>query len=169
VDAKLSGVLSGYGNFEKKGPGTLIFAAPNTYTGQTIVSGGVLQFDEGIADGGTQYIDVQSGKAIFNNVGINNASLTINTAADATFQIASGTHVVGIIQGDGTTEVDAGASLTATSICQNTLTIGSGGIVTIQPIPGGPLSVMVQPVPEPSIWILLLFALLGTLLIKRRQ
>jgi autotransporter-associated beta strand protein len=169
VDAKLSGVLSGYGSFEKKGAGTLVFAAPNTYSGQTMVSGGVLEFDAGIGDGGTQYIDVQSGKVIFNNVSIDNASLTINTAADAMFQIASGTHVVGIIQGDGTTEVDARASLTATSIWQNTLTIASGGTIVIQAISGGPLSDLVQPVPEPSIWILLLFALLGTLLIKRRH
>jgi hypothetical protein len=145
------------------------FAAANTYSGQTIVSGGVLEFDAGIADGGTQYIDVQAGKVIFNNVGIDNASLTINTTADAMFQIASGTHVVGIIQGDGTTEVDAGASLTATSIWQNTLTIGPDGTIVIQAISGGSLAALVQPVPEPSILFLISSALLGALLINRRR
>jgi autotransporter-associated beta strand protein len=42
VDAKLSGVLSGAAGFEKSGSGTLQLTASNSYSGPTIVSGGVL-------------------------------------------------------------------------------------------------------------------------------
>jgi autotransporter-associated beta strand protein len=167
VDAKLSGVLSGVGSFEKKGDGTLVFTAANTYSGQTVVSGGVLEFDAGIAVGGTQYIDVQAGKAVFTAVSVNNDSLTINTADDGIFQVVGGTHTVGIIQGSGTTIVSSDSVLTASSISQDTLTISDDG-VGIQPIQGKPMGEMMQSVPEPSIWILMLFALPCALLIGRR-
>jgi autotransporter-associated beta strand protein len=169
IDAILSGVLSGQNSiFTKKGDGTLVFAAANTYTGQTTVSGGVLEFDAGIAVGGTQYIDVQAGKAVFNTVSINNNSLTINTADDAIFQVAGGTHTVGIIQGSGNTIVGSGSVLTVSSICQNTLTIGDYGGVGIWPIQADPIGGMVKSVPEPSIWILMLCALPCALLFSLR-
>jgi probable HAF family extracellular repeat protein/autotransporter-associated beta strand protein len=39
----LSGAISGSGNFTKTGPGTLILAVANPYTGTTTISGGTLQ------------------------------------------------------------------------------------------------------------------------------
>jgi autotransporter-associated beta strand protein len=88
----------------------------------------------------------------------------ITTAALTTFEVANGARVVGTIsgggiQGQGKTQVDIGASLTAQSIKQDTLTIGSGATVTISPIPGGPLSGTMLPVPEPSVFVLLACAL----------
>jgi len=93
-------------------------------------------------------------------VSVSKSDLDIYTAASAKFEAADHTHVVGDISGSGTTQVDSGASLTAASISQNTLTIGSGATVTIQAIPGGPLSNTIAAVPEPSTLVLLAAAFL---------
>jgi autotransporter-associated beta strand protein len=45
VDATLSGVLSGTAGFEKVGPGTLELTGANTYSGPTVVSGGILRLN----------------------------------------------------------------------------------------------------------------------------
>jgi hypothetical protein len=58
-----------------------------------------------------------------------------------------------------------GGNLTAASINVNTLTIGSGVTVTIQPIPGGPLALSdnLQSVAEPSTLAFLGVNLVGLL------
>ncbi|MGD0517537.1 MAG: hypothetical protein ABSA26_08385 [Thermoguttaceae bacterium] len=132
----LSGLISGSGGLNKLGAGTL-------------------EFDGGINTSGTTLINVKSGKAILETVNINETDLNITTAASATLEVFNGAHTVGIISGNGTTLVDSGASLTATSISQNTLTIGSGATVTIQAIPGGPMSGIITPIPEPAAIVLL--------------
>ncbi|MGA2061378.1 MAG: PEP-CTERM sorting domain-containing protein, partial [Thermoguttaceae bacterium] len=62
-------------------------------------------------------------------------------------------------------------SLTATSVVQNTLTIGAGATLTIAPIPGGPLAGLgsISPVPEPSTWALLMLAAMGLGIYWRRS
>jgi hypothetical protein len=57
----------------------------------------------------------------------------------------SGSHMLDVLSGN----------LTAKNILVDTLTIGSGATVTIQAIPGGPLSGEIMPVPEPSMFALL--------------
>jgi len=151
----LSGQLSGTGGLNKLGAGTLSLNALNAYSGATIVNGGTLEIAGGIDASGTSLIDVQSGTAVLKTVNVNKTNLNINTAALATFEVANGTHVVGMIDGSGTTQVDSGANLTAAYICQDTLSIGNGAIVTIQPITGGPMSGKITPVPEPSVFVLL--------------
>ncbi|MGA2799428.1 MAG: PEP-CTERM sorting domain-containing protein, partial [Thermoguttaceae bacterium] len=65
--------------------------------------------------------------------------------------------VTGNLTGSGITIVDG--LLTADSIVQNTLTIGDGATVTINPIPGGPLGDgTIRAVPEPGTFIMLLIA-----------
>jgi len=77
-------------------------------------------------------------------------TLNVNTSVSA-----------GDISGLGNTSVAAGASLTADSIVQDTLTIGSGGTLTIRPstagFGAGGASDVGQPsqVPEPATWLLL--------------
>jgi autotransporter-associated beta strand protein len=151
----LSGILSGGGGLNKLGSGTLTLSALNSYSGDTIVNGGVLEIASGISSTGTSLIDVQSGKAIIKTTSINKTNLDITTAALTTFEVLNGTHTVGDISGGGITQVDINARLTAASIMQGTLTIGSGAVVVIQPIAGGPLSAEITVVPEPSSFVIL--------------
>ena len=107
--------------------------APNIYTGPTTISGGTLQLSAN---------------------GQISASSAISTADGATLEILAGIHTVGVITGTGATKVDGSATLTATSIVQDTLTIGSlGGAANT--------------VPEPGTLILLAFAALGLLFAAR--
>ncbi len=145
----------GTGGLTKLGVGKLTFNASNTYSGNTTVSAGTLEFVNGIAPSGTSLIDVQSGKAVFKTVSVNKSNLNINTAALATFEVVNGSHTVGAITGGGITQIDAGSSLSAASIFQNTLTVQSGAHVIIRPLPGGPLGDTIAHVPEPSLFILI--------------
>jgi fibronectin-binding autotransporter adhesin len=151
----LSGILSGAGGINKLGSGTLTLNAKETFIGDTTVSGGTLIFSGGIDPVSTSLIDVQSGKAILETVNVNKPNLNIKTAPLATFEVLNGSHTVGAISGSGTTQIDAGASLTVTSIYQNTLTMGNGATLTIQAIPGGLLGGTITSVPEPATLVLL--------------
>jgi autotransporter-associated beta strand protein len=128
----LSGNLSDIGGLGKLGSGTLILNARNTYSGDTIVAGGTLEFHGGIAATGTSLIYVQAGTAAFKTTPINKTNLNVNTAASAIFEIIDSSHTVGAISGGGTTKLDAGASLTATSVSQGTITLGNGSTLTIR-------------------------------------
>jgi autotransporter-associated beta strand protein len=151
---------SGVGGLTMLGSGKLTLNALSTYSGDTTVSGRILEIAGGIAASGTSLIDVhQSGTAILKTVNVSKINLNIHTAALATFEVVNGSHVIGAISGSGITKIDAGASLTAASINQGTLTIGSGATVTIQAIPGGPQSGPITSVPEPSALLLLAGAL----------
>lgn len=153
----LSGILSGTGGLNKLGTGTLTLSRKETYGGDTTVNGGILAIVGGIDPSGTSLIDVQSGTAVLETVNVNKTNLNINTAPLATFEVVNGTHSVGSISGSGITQVDAGASLSAQSINQGTLTIGSGSIVTILPIP------------EPSTFVLLSGAFIAAICVWARK
>jgi autotransporter-associated beta strand protein len=144
----------------KQGDGKVTISVPIGYNGITLVEGGTLEIAGGIDPSGTSLIDIQSGRASFKTVNVNKTNLMITTAPLATFEVVNGMHVVGAINGSGITQVDGGASLTAESILQGTLTIGSDATVTIQAIPGGPLSGTIAPVPEPSTLSILAGALI---------
>ena len=73
----------------------------------------------------------------------------VNISGTGTLNLSGG------ITGSHTLNVASG-NLSAKSIFVDTLTVGSGATVTIQPIPGGPLSGAIKPVPEPTILFLLL-------------
>jgi autotransporter-associated beta strand protein len=109
--------------------------AANTYTGPTTISEGTL--------------------ALAEHGQISTAS-AISTATGATFEIRAGTHTVGTITGSGTTQVDDSATLTATSIVQNSLVIGG-------------TAVAVNAVPEPSTWVLLVIGAWGFVLAAYRR
>jgi autotransporter-associated beta strand protein len=145
----------GTNGITKTGAGTLTFNASNTYSGNTTVNGGSLEIAGGISSSGTSLIDVQSGMAMLKTVSVSKTNLNISTAALATFEVVNGTNTVGAISGSGITKVDAGASLTAASIKQGTLTFGSGATLTIQAIPSGHQGGVITPVPEPSAFAIL--------------
>jgi autotransporter-associated beta strand protein len=124
------GSITGAAKLEKSGAGTLTLANDNTYAGDTNILGGVLALD---AQGQ-----------------IGTSSLIANAA---TFRILAGNHAVGTIRGTGTTEVLAG-SLTAISITQDTLVIGSGGKMSLSALSSAASANDNPAVPEPSIsWL----------------
>jgi autotransporter-associated beta strand protein len=136
-------------NLTKTGAGMLtLTGADNNYTGSTIIEAGTL--------------------ALAGNGQIHPLSTIDN---DATFLIADdiASHTLGTITGMGTTQLNDGAQLTATSIVQGTLTLGIGARVTIQPIPGGPLGDTIAPVPEPSTFMLLSIGIIGCIFYGWRQ
>lgn len=130
----LGGEVSGSGMFVKSGPGTLVLASNGSYGGETLIESGLFTLDT-------------TGQ-------IQNSTIT----NDATFQILDGNHSVSAINGIGTTEVLLG-SLTACSIIQDTLIIGTEASAAIPPLAGE----SVQPVPEPASIGLLTMALLSLL------
>ena len=136
------------------GTGTLTLSGNNTYTGLTTV------------DAGTLKLAALSGSAL---------TATSAVANNAILEVGGLAEQVGAISGTGgSTSVLDGDSLTATSIVQDTLTIGSGATLTIRPTTaggdiGGLGNVSQQvPVPEPAAWVLLGTALLGWLVLRRR-
>ncbi len=150
VDNQTSGGVFGgnlidSGNFTKSGVGTLeLDGAPTLNAGSALtVNTGTLMFNvnSGMATIGSSGVTVSVANAATlelagtvsalsgsgNYAGINNAS----TAAAGV--LVSGTNQqVGQITGSGTTQLAAGASLTATSITQNSLVIGQGGVFSLR-------------------------------------
>jgi autotransporter-associated beta strand protein len=165
----LSGVLSGTGGLNKMGSGILTLSASNTYSGATTVNDGALEIAGGISPSGTSLIDVQLGTAILKTVDVNKTNLDITTAAPAAFEVVNGAHSVGAISGSGSTKIDAGASLTALSVSQGTITLAAGSTLTIAAIPGGPTGSTITPVPEPSACVLFATALAAALFAWRKK
>jgi autotransporter-associated beta strand protein len=122
----------------------LTLSGANTYNGTTTISSGTLAL-----------------------AGKGQISATSQIVNNATFLIVDNiaSHTLGAITGTGTTQLNDGAQLTATSVVQDILTIGSGATFTIQPIPGGPmaLSENLTSVPEASTLILLGIGVVGLL------
>jgi autotransporter-associated beta strand protein/probable HAF family extracellular repeat protein len=142
---------SGISGLTKSGAGTLSLSASNAYSGATTVLAGSLEIAGGIDPAGTTLIDVQGGSATLKTVNVNKTNLNVSTSSAGAFVIGDGTYALGCIAGSGSTDVSDGASLTADSIVQNTLTIGAGGSVVIREITDSNANT----VPEPDAWMLL--------------
>lgn len=115
-DRTFGGVVSGTGNVQKTGAGTLTLTGENTYAGGTTVSAGTLRIGNGSASG-----------SIVGNV-IDNADLVFDRSADLAF--------AGDISGTGRLAVKGGMTLTltgdtsitgGTKVLGSTLKIGNGG------------------------------------------
>jgi autotransporter-associated beta strand protein len=143
------GETGGPKSLVKIGSAELVLKANNTYTGTTNVNQGTLTLDGG------DLADVS----------------TINVANGAQFKVISGSPVVGNIAGAGSTTISgSGTVLTAASIAQNTLTVGSGATVVIQALPGGPLGDGgIRAVPEPGALAMLLIGLAAASLPRVRK
>jgi autotransporter-associated beta strand protein len=111
-------------------------------------------------------LDLGSGNLIKNSSGtliLAGDILTVGSTsiADGSLQVNSSSASMHDITGDGELIVgdgSAAASLSADSVAVGTLTLAPGARITINPIPGGPLSGPLQSVPEPSSICLLILA-----------
>jgi T5SS/PEP-CTERM-associated repeat protein/autotransporter-associated beta strand protein len=165
IDSNRTGTVSGIladatsgGSLKKIGLGTLLLAGANTYSGTTEIEAGQFKVTgsilntSGISVGqaGTLELAKSTGSATATNLTIDNEGMIL---------ISSGSQNVGSIIGTGITQVNAGATLTAQSIVQNTLTIGGAGVGS---------STMSQ-VPEPGILVLFLSGILGMIVFSSRR
>jgi autotransporter-associated beta strand protein len=151
-DITLSGAFD-YGAFAltKTGADKLILGGPQTWGNgaSATVQSGTLRYELG----GSQTVAVGTGNSatIANAAtlelagsksalsdGTRHVNVVNNSTSAAGLMIVGGTNqAVGGISGSGSTSVQANASLTADYIVQDTLTIGSGGSVTIRPMVSG--------------------------------
>jgi hypothetical protein len=135
-----------------------IYYSPDTSTTIQSSGGFSLTLDNG---NNASVIDVRGSQTISAPVLL---SSDVNITDTGTLSLSggvSGSHAMNIL----------GGNVSAASINVNTLTIGSGVTVTIQPIPGGPLALNdnLQSVPEPSILALLGINFVGLLAYSRRR
>jgi autotransporter-associated beta strand protein/probable HAF family extracellular repeat protein len=145
----ISGAISGTGGLTKLDTGTLTLSGDNSYTGQTTINDGILELTT------TGQIDKDS---------------EIITESDGIFQINGGSHEVGLISGNGKTEVLSG-QLTVNSLVQKSLKIGPGAKLILVPSSGEMLYARNDnsSVPEPSAIILLYIAAMFLMIVKGRR
>ncbi len=129
--------------------GSIAFSADTSTTIQS-TGGYSLTLDN---NGGTSTINLAGSHAITAPVLLMN---DVNITGAGTLDLSggiSGPHAMNVL----------GGNLIATSINVDTLTIGSGLVVTIQALPDGPQGGTLTPVPEPSTVILLGMGAIGML------
>jgi autotransporter-associated beta strand protein len=133
-----SSLLLGSGTLTVGGNGT-----STTYSGDISGTGGVIKIG-----GGTLTL---GGDIAIGSMQIDGGVMEINSLSASTSDITGDSS---LFVGNGS----SAANLTADSIAVGTLRIAAGAKVTIRPLPGGPLSGDVQPVPEPASIVLLIIA-----------
>jgi hypothetical protein len=96
----------------------------------------------------------------------------MNVVNNGALNITSGSKTVAALSGTGNTTLSASTQLTATSVVQNTLTIGAGATLTIDPPSAGSAAGMgssLTAVPEPATWAMLMLAAMGLGIYWRRR
>jgi autotransporter-associated beta strand protein len=116
----LKNVWSGQGGINVAGPGTLIVAGTNTYTGNTTVSGGELSLTGGGTIGNSQEIIVAGGAMLAGGLALgNNQTLIGSGTVNGTLSAGSGATIapgsstaIGTLTNTGSTLLQGGGTLT---------------------------------------------------------
>ena len=137
----------GGGGLTMSGAGTLeLQTVPVLAAGSTVaVSGGTLRFN--VSSGGSSlgpgtFVSISGGATLELAGTVSALGQSVNIAnnsqsADGLLVSSAVNQNVGSVTGSGNIVVNAGASLTAYQIVQNSLTIGSGSTVTLAPSGSG--------------------------------
>jgi autotransporter-associated beta strand protein len=144
-----------------------------TGTGGTIINNltgaKTLTIGNNDATGGNFAGSISAGSQTLNLVKTGTGTQTLsgpNTYTGDTTVAQGALETTTIVGANSNTTVAAGASLTADSIVQNTLTIGAGATVTIRATTGAGSA---SAVPEPGTWALIGIGLLSLLAFRRRR
>ncbi|MEA2877704.1 MAG: subtilase-type serine protease [Hyphomicrobiales bacterium] len=124
-----AGLISGAGRFEQAGSGTTIFTANNTYTGNTVISGGTLQLGAGGTTGAiASSLVTNLGILAFNRSNIYDFDAVIS-GTGAVQQNGTGTTIFGATHSyTGATSVNAGTLIVNGSIATSSgVTVNTGG------------------------------------------
>jgi autotransporter-associated beta strand protein len=138
-----NGIVSGNGTLEQLGTGTTILGGNNTYTGGTIVTGGILQgttqsLQGAITNNATlvfyqtangTYAGALGGTGLLSKNGTGTLIVSGNGSFSGATAINSGTLAVTGSLANATTQINSGATLTGSGSL-GAVTINSGGILT---------------------------------------
>ncbi len=123
--------------------GNWVLSAANTYSGGTTVTAGTLNTAGG-GTLGTGPVAISAGATLELAGSVSALNQLINVSNSGSLVVAASvTQTVGTVKGgtaaspQGSTTVNAAASLTTYQIIQNSLTIGAGGMVTLVPSGSG--------------------------------
>jgi fibronectin-binding autotransporter adhesin len=123
----VSAPLAGASGMTKAGPGRLVLAAANAYSGGTTVAGGTLQVGDGTAGSLTGNVEIQTGGTLAFNAGsATSFAGAISGVGGLVKQGAGDLALSGASSHTGGTRVEAG-SITANGFS----TLGAGGVTAI--------------------------------------
>jgi fibronectin-binding autotransporter adhesin len=133
IDLDRTGTINGVlrdttsgGTIRKTGAGALVLTAVNTYSGETTVAEGRFKVAGSILNTSTISLGELGILELASASGSATAA-TLPIENDGLFLISAGSQTVGTLVGGGRTQVNAGTSLTARSISQDSLVIGAVG------------------------------------------